>query len=174
MRHDALVLGGDGAGRDDGAAGAPPSRPAPPGEELPAAGVPISPWLDLTAHGGSLDDNERFDWGAPWMFDVWADAYAPRALRADPRVSPGLGDARGLPPLLVLVGDAEMLFDQVMRFADTAREAGVDVETYVGADMVHEWIAFAPMFAGCQAGIDAIGEFVRRRLSRGRADPSLP
>ncbi len=153
-----LVVAGDSAGGNLTVALLQALRDA--GEELPAAGVPICAWLDMTAHGGSLDANEPFDWGEPWMFDVWADAYVPRGQRADSRVSPGLGDAHGLPPLLVLVGDAEMLFDQVMAFVDKARSAGVEVETHVGTDMVHEWIALAPMFASCQGAIDVIGEFV--------------
>jgi acetyl esterase/lipase len=57
-----------------------------------------------------------------------------------------------------------MLYDQVLGFADKARASGVAVRLLEGKDMVHLWIAHAPMFPSCQATIDEIGAFLRASL----------
>jgi len=45
----------------------------------------------------------------------------------------------GLPPLLVQVGGAEVLHDQIVAFAQRARTAGVDVTLELEPDMFHDW-----------------------------------
>ncbi len=50
---------------------------------------------------------------------------------ATPGVSPLFGDLAGLPPLLIQVGDLEVLLDDSTRLADRAEEAGVKVEMEV-------------------------------------------
>jgi epsilon-lactone hydrolase len=132
------------------------------GKALPRAVVPISPWVDLTARGGSLDENQRYDWAEPEQFESWARTYLARG--EDPKrpdISPAYADLRNLPPLFVLIGSAEMLYDQVHAFVEKARAAGVAVTLHTGEDMVHLWLTHAPLFPSCQLAIDAIGDFVR-------------
>jgi epsilon-lactone hydrolase len=136
------------------------------GHPLPQAAIPISPWVDLPDRSGSMASNECFDWASPWMFDVWQAAYVPdNVSAADPWVSPARGDLTGLPPLLLVIGSAELLYDQAMAFAKKAQAAGVDVSTHVGNDMIHNWMAHASMFRNCQAVFDSMGEFVRARTA---------
>ncbi|HEY3499183.1 MAG TPA: alpha/beta hydrolase [Polyangiaceae bacterium] len=153
-----LVLAGDSAGgnlvlallvrlRDEGV-------------ELPQGGVLISPWVDLGARDGSMQKNEPYDWASPWMFDRWVREYAARTSVKDPRVSPALADLRGLPPLLIQVGTAELLHDQVTALARQARSAGVDVTLEEFPDLTHLWHSLTPMFPKFQAGMDRIGAFV--------------
>ncbi len=65
---------------------------------------------------------------------------------ADPRhpyASPLYADMHGLPPILIQVGDAEVILDDSTRFAAKARAAGVDVTLEVWDQMPHVWHAFA-------------------------------
>jgi acetyl esterase/lipase len=72
-----------------------------------------------------------------------AAAYAGDVPLTDPRISPLYADLAGLPPLLVHVGDAEVLRDDSVGFAERAAAAGTPVELYVGPNMVHVWHLFA-------------------------------
>ena len=130
-------------------------------QQLPAGAVLISPCVDLTATGGSLERHEPYDWASPWMFERWATEYVGDADAADPLASPALADLHGLPPLLIPIGTKEMLYDQVLALADKARAAGVEVTLDPEPDRVHLWLALAERFPEFQATFDRIGQFVR-------------
>jgi acetyl esterase/lipase len=157
-----VVLAGDSAG--GGLAVATLLRLRDEGAAMPAAAALISPWLELDARGGSLDENVD-DWGEPWMFVRWAEAYLAGHDARDPLASPGHADLRGLPPLRVDVGSAEMLRDQVVRFAERARAAGVDATLEVWPEMVHDFQVFAATLPLAQRAIDELGAFVRARTA---------
>ena len=65
-----------------------------------------------------------------------------------PLASPIHADYRGLPPLLIQVGDAETLLDDSTRVAKRAKEHGVSVDLEVWDDMIHVWHAFAKILPG--------------------------
>jgi epsilon-lactone hydrolase len=136
------------------------------GVPLPAGAVLACPWVDLTARGGSLTENARFDWAEPRDFERWAETYLAGHDARDPLASPSHADLRGLPPLLVQVGSAEMLLDQVEALTRRARASGVAVEHRVHADMVHNWHVLASVFRSGRDAIDEIGAFVRRVTAR--------
>jgi len=83
----------------------------------------------------------------------------------NPLVSPVHGDFRGLPPMLIHVGDAEILLDDATRVAERAKAAGVKVELEVWPDMPHVWHVFAKILPEGQQAIDKIGKFVRAHTS---------
>ncbi|MFP3869404.1 MAG: alpha/beta hydrolase [Syntrophobacteria bacterium] len=132
------------------------------GDELPAASVTLSAWTDLALTGGSLESKAGVDpVVSPGMMRGLAAAYLGEA---DPRTSlasPLYGDLTGLPPLLIQVGEAEVLLDDSIRLAQRARNAGVQVSLEVWPEMFHVWQGFAPLFPEGQQAIDRIGEFVR-------------
>jgi acetyl esterase/lipase len=80
-------------------------------------------------------------------------------------VSPLHANFRGLPPMLIQVGDAEILLDDATRVAERAKLAGVDVELEVWDDMIHVWHVFAKLLPEGQQAIDKIGKFVIARTS---------
>ena len=67
--------------------------------------------------------------------------------------------------MLIHVGGAEILLDQDVEFARRAREAGVDVELDVWADMIHAWHLFADLAPEALEAIDRIGGFVKKQQS---------
>ena len=134
------------------------------GRPLPAAGVCISPWVDLTCSGGSYASKAAVD---PIVtrdsVSAMAKAYVGAGDPKAPLVSPLFADLRGLPPLLVHVGSDEVLLDDALGLAERARRAGVDVTVEEWPAMIHVWHWFQPMLAEAEQATARIGEFVRSR-----------
>jgi len=82
----------------------------------------------------------------------------------EPYISPLYADLHGLPPLLMHVGDHEMLLDDTLRFASQARAAGVEVEMAVWPQMFHVFQMFAPFLPEARAANKQIAEFIKERL----------
>jgi epsilon-lactone hydrolase len=136
------------------------------GLPLPDAAVPISPATDFLGSGDSYRTRAERDpilTMDPEGIRLLAQVYLQgRAKPEDPLVSPLYGDFAGLPPLLIHVGDAEVLLDDSTRVAERAKAAGVDVTLEVFPDMPHVWHAFAPFLPEASDAIARIGAFVRK------------
>jgi len=136
------------------------------GQSLPNAAVPISPATDFNATGESYRtraDQDPILTMGPEGIRMTANVYLQgNAKPEDPLASPLYGDFAGLPPLLIHVGDAEVLLDDSTRVAEKARDAGVDVTLRVYPDMPHVWHAFAPYLPEATEAIEEIGAFVRK------------
>jgi len=157
-----VVVAGDSAGGGLTLATLVALRDA--GDPLPAAGVCLSPWADLTQSGATMAEKADAD---PMVhaedLDRWAAAYAGAdGDPADTGLSPLFADLSGLPPLLVEVGTAEVLLDDARRVADRARAAGVDVTLFEGEDLIHVWHFFAGAVPEADEGIARVAEFARR------------
>ena len=96
--------------------------------------------------------------------DGMAAAYLAGKDARMPLISPLFADLRGLPPLLIHVGDDEVLLDDAVQLAERARKAGVDATLDVWDKMIHAWHWFFPMLDEGQAAVDRIGAFVRARV----------
>ena len=95
---------------------------------------------------------------------------APYLAGADPRhpyASPLYADLHGLLPILIHVGDAEVILDDSTRFAAKARAAGVDVTLEVWDQMPHVWHAFAGLLPESAQAIERIGGWLQARCPRG-------
>jgi len=131
-----------------------------------AAGVLISPWLDLTQSGETMDSLADADpMVSRTLLDVCTDAYVGDGDRKAPLASPLFADLSGLPPLLVHVGTAETLLDDSRRFQAAAEKAGVDSTLEEWDEMIHVWHTFAGMLPEAQQAIDRIGAFVKEQLA---------
>jgi len=86
-----------------------------------------------------------------------------------PLISPIYADLRGLPPLLIHVGQDEILLSDSTRLADKARAASVEVTLKVWAGMWHVFHFFAPQLPEAREAIKAIGEFVQQQVNRRHA-----
>ena len=129
---------------------------------LPAAGVLISPWSDLTCTNPSYKTRAEAD---PMIggdgLDGMTNLYLQGANVVHPHASPNFADLTGLPPLLIHVGDAEVLLDDSIRLHDKAKACGVDSTLEVWPKMIHVWHAFHPMLDEGKQGIERIGEYLR-------------
>jgi monoterpene epsilon-lactone hydrolase len=156
-----LVIAGESAGGGLTVATLVALRDA--GEPLPAAGICLSPWVDLECLGESMVTKGEIDPMATREGTLMlAKAYLRDTDPRTPLASPLYADLTGLPPLLIQVGTAEILFDDATRLADRARAAGVDVILEPWEDMIHMWHFFAAILREGQEAIDRIGEFIRQ------------
>jgi epsilon-lactone hydrolase len=155
-----IVIGGDSAGGNltlvtlqrAQAEGLPP----------PACAFAISPPVDVTFSSPSFVGNERSDaiFRLATLLALRGSYIAANRL-VDATVSPLFGDLAGLPPLLLQAGSREMLRDDSVRFAESARRAGADVELEVWHGMQHcfQLLPFLPESARAVA---SIARFVTR------------
>ena len=136
------------------------------GLPLPAAGVLISPWLDMSLSGESMITNEDNDSSiSARSMPRTRELFVTEEQFSDPLASPLDADLVGLPPLLIQVGDEEVLLSDSQRFADKADAAGVAVELQIWPEMFHVWHACVGLFDEAATAIDVIVEFIRGRLS---------
>ena len=93
------------------------------GDPLPAAAVCISAMTDLAGTGESFNTNND-----PLLTASFASSMARHCAGGQdpclPLISPHYGRLGGLPPLLIHVGEDEILLSDAVRLADSAREAG--------------------------------------------------
>jgi monoterpene epsilon-lactone hydrolase len=133
---------------------------------LPAAGAPISPWVDMEGIGESMTSKAAAD---PIVQKAgllnMAMAYLGDKNPRTPLAAPLYADLAGLPPLLIQVGTAETLLDDASRLAERAKKAGVTVTYEPWENMIHVWHLFAPMLDEGQQAIQRIGEFVQQRTA---------
>lgn len=135
------------------------------GVELPAAVVLISPWLDLTMSGDSMQTRAEADpWLRPDALGPTARLYHGQHSATEPKVSPLFAELAGLPPMLIQVGDQEILLSDSTRMAERAKQAGVAVELEVWDELWHVFHLFAPILPEASQAIERIGAFVRSKL----------
>jgi acetyl esterase/lipase len=156
-----IVMAGDSAGGGLSIATLVSLRDA--GDPLPVAAVCLSPWVDLEGTSGSITERAHLDpiierSGLLKMAAHYLGGGDPR----HPLASPIHADLTGLPPLLIQVGTAEVLFDDAVRLAERARLAGVDVTLDAWEEMLHVWHIFA-MLPEARRAIERIAGFIRER-----------
>jgi monoterpene epsilon-lactone hydrolase len=156
-----IAVGGDSAGGGLAVATLVAIRDA--GMTMPAAGVCLSPWVDLEALGASMTTKADVDpiVQKPALLQMAAMYLGGKDPRT-PLAAPLYADLSGLPPMLIQVGTSETLLDDAARLADRARKAGVNVTYEPWDGMIHVWQIFAPILEEGAQAIDRIGEFVRK------------
>ncbi len=133
------------------------------GEALPHAAVLLSPWTDLSASGASAEANRRNDlWLSREHLRRWASYYVERGGERHPLASPAFADLSGLPPLLILVGEHEVLLDDALRVAVAARRGATEVRVHVGRGMQHDWPLTLPWLDESRRAWALMTEFVER------------
>lgn len=130
-------------------------------EPLPAGAILLSPWTDLSASGASVDENRSKDrWLGRDHLEQWAAHYAGSVDRRSPLLSPLFADLAQLPPLLILVGEHEVLRDDAVRVVAAAVHRGTDARLLVGRRMQHDWPLTLPWLEESRAAWRAMVRFV--------------
>lgn len=133
---------------------------------LPVAIAIVSPWVDLACRGAS-----HATWRATDLMlstdGLLLDAsrYLGGRVAEDPEVSILHADLCGLPPILIQVGECEILADDAFRLAEALARDGVTVELQMWEGMTHAWYAFRGMLPESEAAITRLGAFLRARVA---------
>lgn len=131
------------------------------GGQLPAGCVAFSPCTDMTLSGNSHRTRAKADPCTPkGANETYTRYYVGGGDPENPYVSPLFGDMTGLPPILIQVGDDETLLDDSVRFAEKAKNAGVEVTLKVWKGMFHCFPLLAPMFREATEALDEACLFI--------------
>ncbi len=163
-RAEQIVIGGDSAGANLALVTSLALRQR--GLAQPAALLCFSPLTDFTfAHW------HRPPTGDPMLHPRWVEQaaalYCPPGLpRDDPGLSPVYADLAGLPPLMIQVGEDEILLNDSLRLAKQASAAGVAVtlERYPG--LWHVFQANVGRLRAADRALERAGHFCRSQARR--------
>jgi monoterpene epsilon-lactone hydrolase len=134
---------------------------------MPNAAILLSPWTDLTVSGASIESNHGKDlWFTRKHLETWADYYVGRADGRSPYISPAFADLSGLPSLLLLVGENELLLDDALRVRDAARRRGTSATALIGKGMQHDWPLTLPWLEESRLAWNAMRTFVEEHSAR--------
>ena len=157
---DKVVLAGDSAG--GGLALACLQALQATNKPLPAGAVLFSPWSDLAGTGESVKTRAEVDpMISPALLGPMAAHYCANTKSDHPGVSPLFGNFSNLPPLLVQVGDHEVLLDDSTRLAARAQDAGVEVELEVFDEAFHVFQNM-PILPEAATALESVGTFFDR------------
>ncbi|RDK05859.1 alpha/beta hydrolase [Cupriavidus lacunae] len=136
------------------------------GHALPAAAVTMSALTDLSASGPAYLTRADADpiHQRQMIAAIGRAVVGPSDDPQDPRFSPLFADLQGLPPLLMQVGDREVVLSDTTEFAVKARAAGVEVEDQVWPEMIHVFQQFPELEEARQAR-QTIGRFLRHHFN---------
>ncbi|KAL6045877.1 Alpha/beta hydrolase [Balamuthia mandrillaris] len=179
MSPTSILIGGDSAG--GGLSLATICYLLDHGLPLPLAAICISPWVDLTCSTESWQRHARFDYLPPispnfncahmYIHGFSSSSSSSSSLLRHPYVSPLHAEPhhhRSFPPLLIQVGELEMLHDEGVALAAKAPQAA---RLRVYPSMVHVFQGFGsltPMTAVAMADVTAFVEEVTQMEERER------
>ena len=132
---------------------------------LPALGICLCPWTDAENSGASMTENEANDWIDGSMAVHWANWFCGDADRSNPLISPNRADLRGLPPIYIQAGSAEILYDMNREFANTAQAQGANVTLDVWKNMIHDFQAFGDTVPESKEALARIGEVIAKYVN---------
>lgn len=154
-------------------------------QRMPDGLVLMSPWADLTFSLDSHRTNRERDvvLGAGFgpvidMLDVKKTSLGALAARSpylqghdarDPLVSPLFADFQGMPPMLCLAAEDEMLLDDSRRVCARASEAGVPVRLDVRPHVFHAWPVHGEGFPEAREAVHRISESLKTTVAARRA-----
>ncbi|SFP73128.1 alpha/beta hydrolase [Hymenobacter arizonensis] len=168
--HD-IVVAGDSAGGGLALALLLALRDA--GDMMPAAAVGLSPWTDLNLPMTALRRVAREEGLLleALQMRTWGPLYARKTPLIHPLLSPAQADLHGLPPLLIQVSSAEVLYEDVLKFVDKARAAGSKVTLQPFEGLVHWWHLFWRVVPEARQALDQVASFVEQLWESAAAVP---
>lgn len=165
---DQLAFAGDSAGGSLTVSVMVRARDA--GLPLPAGGVAISPWADLEHTGSSMTSRHGLDpLCTKDALDVQAHTFLGGAPANSPDASPVFADVAGLPPILVQIGENEVMLSGATRLATHLADNRVRTTLEVWPGMFHVWHLFAAILPDGQQAIDNASDFLRKAIEYRRS-----
>jgi monoterpene epsilon-lactone hydrolase len=136
------------------------------GLPLPAAAYVMSPYVDLTLAGTTMETRAAVDpllsreLLQPRVTDYIAGHDAALGL-----ISPLFADLSGLPPLIIQAGTHEVLLDDAVRLAGHAVSAEVEVTLDITPGVPHVFQAYHPMLDEATGALDRAGRLLSAHLA---------
>jgi epsilon-lactone hydrolase len=136
------------------------------GLPLPAAAFVMSPYVDLTLAGASMETKRAVDplFSRELLQDRVAD-YTGGQDAALGLISPVFADLSGLPPLIIQAGTHEVLLDDAVRLAQQAATADVEVTLDITSRVPHVFQAYSAILDEGAAALDRAGQFLSAHLA---------
>jgi acetyl esterase/lipase len=137
------------------------------GLPMPAAAHVMSPYVDLTLAGATMDARGEVDpllsrdLLRPRVGDYTAGQDAALDL-----ISPVFADLSGLPPLIIQAGTHEVLLDDALRLATRAALADVEVTLDITPRVPHVFQAYHAILDEAAAALDRAGRLLSAHLAR--------
>ncbi|HEY6882354.1 MAG TPA: alpha/beta hydrolase [Polyangiales bacterium] len=133
------------------------------GLAAPCAIAAISPWTDLAGAGPSWTSNKERDPSTTTESLRHAAALYCGSVPTDhPGVSPAYASFEAAPPVLIHVGELEVLVDDAQTIAARLRAAGAPVEVRVWPSVPHVWHLLAPYLPESITATREIAAFLQR------------
>jgi epsilon-lactone hydrolase len=137
------------------------------GLPLPAAAFVMSPYVDLTLTGTTMESRREVD---PLLNRELLEArvtdYTSGQNAALALISPAFADLSGLPPLIIQAGTHEVLLDDAVRLAQRAITADVEVTLDITPGVPHVFQAYSAILDEAAAALDRAGAFLSAHLAR--------
>jgi monoterpene epsilon-lactone hydrolase len=136
------------------------------GLPLPAAAFVMSPYVDLTLTGATMETRSEVD---PLLSREALQArvgdYTSGQDAALGLISPVFADLSGLPPVIIQAGTHEVLLDDALRLAGQAAGADVEVTLDITPGVPHVFQAYYPILDEAAAALDRAGLFLSAYLA---------
>ncbi len=131
----------------------------------PAAAFAWSPCLDLTYSGASVQENAQRDHVFPGhRVHELAHLILGDSAADDPKVSPLFAAFPGCPPVLLQVGDTELLRDDSVRMEAKLRAAGTETRLETWNSAPHVWQFLAGYVPDADQAIENTARFMLSHL----------
>lgn len=135
------------------------------GLPLPAAGAALSPWANLEHTGMSMTSQEGIDpTNTKAALDGMARVFLAGAPTNSPDASPVFADVRGLPPILIQVGELELMLSDAIRLAEHLSINRVRTTLEVWPGMFHVWQMYQTSMPEAVAAIENVALFLRQSI----------
>jgi acetyl esterase/lipase len=167
-----IVFAGDSAGGHLAFATALAARHE--GLPQPAGIVALSPWLDFDATAKLQHPNAARDAYAPVSRLPFLTTLCLGKGEIDPLASPVNRDLAGLPPVLLLAAEDEMLRCDAELMAERLAAAGVPCTLQIWAGQVHAFPVLGDLLPESRAAIHEIGMFIRDLTAPALLAPHSP
>jgi acetyl esterase/lipase len=136
------------------------------GLALPAAAWVMSPYVDLTLTGTTIEGKRDADpLLSRELLEPRVADYVQGHDAALGLISPLFADLSGLPPLIIQAGSHEVLLDDAVRLAGQAASADVEVTLEITPEVPHVFQAYAAMLDEAAAALDRAGQLLSAHLA---------
>lgn len=170
VKPEELIVAGDSAGANLTLALLLAARDQQ--QPQPALAIALSPPTDMERGYPSLVHNQEFDWLETRMLGPWSDWYCTRERRNDPLVTIMRADLRGLCPIYIQAGSAEILYDSIHSFVAQAQSQHADVVFDVAEGMNHDFQMFGDDVPPSREALRRLHDVVNERVLRtGHSQP---